>query len=205
MGKFYKGQHYSTKSKLGPNERFGIEDDMSFQNLAVTLDNKKQKKIVKQDLSETNNESQLSIENLKEIIKNQQNEIYNLKKENEILLNEKRDLIERNKNILSLKNNNFEALENENQKLRKQLENLLNKDKTTNTDVIGGENGKYTDGVYIDSFNGQYGPILKFSINLKRFSENNRVTPKGYIYFEVKKAQSGKYYATPQKYFNKYD
>ena len=60
----------------------------------------------------------------------------------------------------------------------------------------------YTEGVYINSLEGQYGTVLKFSINLKRFSQNNKVTPKGYAYFEVKKVQSGKYYATPQKYFN---
>ena len=108
----------------------------------------------------------------------------------------------RNKNILSLKSNNIEDLKSENQKLKEQLENLSNKDTITNIDVIGGVNSKYTEGVYIDSFEGQYGTILKFSINLKRFSQNNKVTPKGYVYFEVKKAQSGKYYATPQKYFN---
>ena len=202
MGKFYKGQHYSTQSNLGPNERFGVEDDMSFHDLAINLDNQSSKKVVKPNLSKTNEELQVSPDKLQEIIKKQQNEIYNLKKENESLLNEKRDLIERNKNILSLKSNNIEDLKSENQKLKKQLENLSNKDTITNIDVIGGVNSKYTEGVYIDSFEGQYGTILKFSINLKRFSQNNKVTPKGYVYFEVKKAQSGKYYATPQKYFN---
>lgn len=205
MGRFYKGQHYSTQSNLGPNERFGIEDDMSFQNLAVSLNNKKQNEIVQQDLSETNKEPQSSIDNLNEIIKKQQNEIFNLKKENEILLNEKKDLIERNKNILSLKSNNTEELKKENQELKKQLENLLNNNKTTNIYDDGVKNAKYIDGIYIDSFDGKYGQILKFSINLKRFTQNNRVTPKGYVYFEVKKAQSGRYYATPQKYFDKYD
>lgn len=71
-----------------------------------------------------------------------------------------------------------------------------------NITIVGGKSGKYTDGVYIESFDGKYGQIFKFSINLKRFSQNNRVTTKGYIYFEEKKSQAGKYYATPQNFFN---
>jgi len=41
MGKFIDGQHYSWTSELGPNERFGIEDEMSFQALALKLENEK--------------------------------------------------------------------------------------------------------------------------------------------------------------------
>ena len=117
-----------------------------------------------------NEEFQVSTDKIQEIIKKPQNEIYNLKKENENLLNEKRDLIKRNKNIVSLKSNNIDDSKSENQKLKEELENLLNKDTITNIDAIGGVNSKYTEGVYINSLEGEYGTVLKFSINLKRFS-----------------------------------
>ena len=117
-----------------------------------------------------NEEFQVSTDKIQEIIKKPQNEIYNLKKENENLLNEKRDLIKRNKNIVSLKSNNIDDSKSENQKLKEELENLLNKDTIKNIDAIGGVNSKYTEGVYINSLEGEYGTVLKFSINLKRFS-----------------------------------
>ena len=45
MGRFYKGEHYSHKSNLGPNERFGVENDNDFQNLAIRLDSDSKKTI----------------------------------------------------------------------------------------------------------------------------------------------------------------
>ena len=42
MGRFINGQHHSWTSELGPNERFGAEDDMSFQTLALKLQANKQ-------------------------------------------------------------------------------------------------------------------------------------------------------------------
>ena len=41
MGYFYQGVHYSYETELGPNERFGIEDEMSFQELALKLEAEK--------------------------------------------------------------------------------------------------------------------------------------------------------------------
>lgn len=70
-----------------------------------------------------------------------------------------------------------------------------------NITIVGGKSGKYTDGVYIESFGGKYGQIFKFSINLKRFSQNNRVTTKGYIYFEEKKITSRKILCNTSKIF----
>ena len=99
-------------------------------------------------------------------------------------------------------------IKEQNEKLLSEIKKLksgmptLECDVNHNITIVGGKSGKYTDGVYIESFDGKYGQIFKFSINLKRFSQNNRVPPKGYIYFEEKKSQAGKYYATPQKFFN---
>lgn len=42
MGHFYKGNHYSTKSNLGPNEQFGENDGSDFQELALKLEANKQ-------------------------------------------------------------------------------------------------------------------------------------------------------------------
>ena len=44
MGRFYNGVHYSYQSNLGPNERFGIENDDDFQKLALKLEQDKLKK-----------------------------------------------------------------------------------------------------------------------------------------------------------------
>ena len=41
MGIFIYGQHHSYTSELGPNERFGIADDMEFHDFVLAL--KKQK------------------------------------------------------------------------------------------------------------------------------------------------------------------
>ena len=41
MGRFINGVHQSWTSELGPNERFGVEDDMSFNELATKLENRK--------------------------------------------------------------------------------------------------------------------------------------------------------------------
>ena len=41
MGRFINGVHQSWTSELGPNERFGVENDMSFNELATKLENKK--------------------------------------------------------------------------------------------------------------------------------------------------------------------
>lgn len=41
MGYFYQGVHYSYETELGPNERFGIEDEMSFHELALKLEAEK--------------------------------------------------------------------------------------------------------------------------------------------------------------------
>lgn len=49
MGRFINGQHHSWTSELGPNERFGAEDDMSFQTLALKLQNKKDKNHAEQN------------------------------------------------------------------------------------------------------------------------------------------------------------
>lgn len=184
MGRFHNGVHYSTQSQLGPNERFGIEDDMSFQEMAKNIEKNKNKQNCEE---ETPCNKEYNIYELLKELQEKKQTIYNLSKENEQLLNEKRDLIERNKNILKLKSESSKNKSDSNENI--------------NIDVIGGKNGKYTEGVYIESFEGKYGQILKFSINLQKFAHNNRVTPKGYVYFEVKKSQSGKYYATPQKYF----
>lgn len=215
MGYFYKGEHYSTQSKLGPNEGFGLESEMSFRDFAKQIKNNSEEtkniETIDEDSSENVRYSQYSVEDLLEINKNQEQEISALKKENEELLKEKKDLMECNKNLLFLNNQIKNKLEIFNEKLLDEecakycinwddIPNLDNSE-PININVIGGKNGKYTEGVFITSFNGKYGQILKFSINLKRFSQNNRVTPKGYIYFEVKKSQFGNYYATPQRYY----
>ena len=205
MGHFYRGEHYSTRSNLGPNERIGIEDDMPFYNFANQLDTSK---------NETNNsddkkqEKQYSKEELLEIIKSQNEEIFTLKQENKRLLDDKTSLSERNKNLLSLMSQNEDILKKEKEKIIKLKSKLeQNSKNATNLEQIdlnitGGSNGKFTDGVFIEPFEGQYGQILKFSINLKKFVQNNRVSPKGYVYFEAKKSQSGRFYAAPQKFFN---
>ena len=41
MGRFINGVHQSWTSELGPNERFGVENDMSFNELATKLENRK--------------------------------------------------------------------------------------------------------------------------------------------------------------------
>lgn len=212
MGHFYNGVHYSTQSSLGPNERFGKENDMSFHDFAQNLEKKDEtsfnfpQNVATNDVS--NSMNNYTVEELLEILKTQKKELNSLKNENKQLINEKKELIERHKNILSIKSQNEKFLKEQNEKLLYEIKNLksgiltLECDENHNINIVGGKNGKYTDGVYIESFDGKYGQILKFSINFKRFSQNNRVTPKGYIYFEVKKSQAGKYYATPQKFFN---
>lgn len=205
MGHFYNGAHYSTQSNLGSNERFGKEDDMSFHDFAQNLEKKVETSSNLQKNETTNNFSNstndYTVEELLEILKTQKKELNSLR-------NEKNELIERHKNILSIKSQNEKDLKEQNEKLLSEIKNLksgmptLKFDENHNINIVGGKNGKYIDGIYIDSFDGKFGQILKFSINLKRFSQNNRVSPKGYVYFEVKKSQSGKYYATPQKFFN---
>lgn len=212
MGYFYNGAHYSTQSNLGPNEKFGKEDDMSFHDFAQNLGNKAETSSNLQKNEVTNNVSNstndYTVEELLEILKTQKKELNSLRNENKQLINEKNELIERHRNVLSIKSQNEKELKEQNAKLLSEIKNLksgmqtLECDENLNVNIIGGKNGKYTDGVFIDSFDGKFGEILKFSINLKRFAQNNRVTPKGYVYFEVKKSQSGKYYATPQKFFN---
>ena len=212
MGHFYNGAHYSTQSNLGPNERFGKEDDMSFHDFAQNLEKKVETSSNLQKNETTNNVSNsmnnYTVEELLEILKTQKTELNSLRNKNKQLINEKSELIERHKNILSIKSQNEKDLKEQNEKLLSEIKNLksgmptLKCDENHNINIVGGKNEKYIDGIYIDSFDGKFGQILKFSINLKRFSQNNRVSPKGYVYFEVKKSQSGKYYATPQKFFN---
>ena len=60
MGRFINGQHHSWTSELGPNERFGAEDDMSFQTLALKLQANKQDtktEFVEENLVEEDSES----------------------------------------------------------------------------------------------------------------------------------------------------
>ena len=45
MGRFVKGQHFSWTSELGPNERFGSEDEMSFQAKANELEARKSQNV----------------------------------------------------------------------------------------------------------------------------------------------------------------
>ena len=47
MGQFIDGVHFCYQTKLGPNERFGIADDMEFYEFAINL--KKAKKETKQN------------------------------------------------------------------------------------------------------------------------------------------------------------
>ena len=41
MGDFINGEHYSTQTFLGPNERFGLEPEDSFSELALELEKRK--------------------------------------------------------------------------------------------------------------------------------------------------------------------
>lgn len=44
MGCFYKGVYYSTTTNIGPNERYGIEDEMSFYNFAQDLEKSREER-----------------------------------------------------------------------------------------------------------------------------------------------------------------
>lgn len=203
MGHFYNGAHYSTQSSLGPNEKFGKEDDMSFHDFAQNLEKKAEnssnlpQNVVVNDIS--NSINNYTVEELLEMLKTQ-------KKLNS-LKNEKNELIEHHKNILSIKSQNEKELKEQNEKLLSEIKKLksgmptLECDVNHNITIVDGKSGKYTDGVYIESFDGKYGQIFKFSINLKRFSQNNRVPPKGYIYFEEKKITSRKILCNTSKIF----
>ena len=210
MGHFYNGAHYSTQSSLGPNEKFGKEDDMSFHDFAQNLEKKAEnssnlpQNVVVNDIS--NSINNYTVEELLEMLKTQK-KLNSLKNENKQSINEKNELIEHHKNILSIKSQNEKELKEQNEKLLSEIKKLksgmptLECDVNHNITIVGGKSGKYTDGVYIESFDGKYGQIFKFSINLKRFSQNNRVTPKGYIYFEEKKITSRKILCNTSKIF----
>lgn len=76
MGYFYKGEHYSTQSKLGPNERFGLESEMSFRDFAEQIKNNSEEtkniETIDEDSSENVRYSQYSVEDLLEMNKNQE-------------------------------------------------------------------------------------------------------------------------------------
>lgn len=75
MGHFYNGAHYSTQSNLGPNEKFGKEDDMSFQDFAQNLEKKAEnssnlpQNVVVNDIS--NSINNYTVEELLEMLKTQ--------------------------------------------------------------------------------------------------------------------------------------
>lgn len=58
MGRFINGVHQSWTSELGPNERFGVEDDMSFNELATKLENRKRQE--KNNIQNTTDSSEFN-------------------------------------------------------------------------------------------------------------------------------------------------
>lgn len=58
MGRFINGVHQSWTSELGPNERFGVEDDMSFNELATKLENRKRQE--KNNMQNTTDSSEFN-------------------------------------------------------------------------------------------------------------------------------------------------
>ena len=58
MGRFINGVHQFWTSELGPNERFGVEDDMSFNELATKLENRKRQE--KNNMQNTTDSSEFN-------------------------------------------------------------------------------------------------------------------------------------------------
>lgn len=46
----------------------------------------------------------------------------------------------------------------------------------------------------------KYGEILKCGVNINEFCDNNKMNNKGWVNFDIKKSQSGKWYAEINTY-----
>lgn len=57
------------------------------------------------------------------------------------------------------------------------------------------KNTEFAKGLYIDTFENQYGETITLSLNHVQ-ATGNPTTQKGYSYFNIRKSKNGKWYAT---------